>query len=577
MQRVALCRALQRRPRLLLADEPTGNLDEESGRAVLELLLGLARDEGSAVLYVTHSRGARRGRRRGLDDPLRRPRGGRGEALPRPRRREGAPRGAALFALAVAGVALGVGSVLSIQLLNQGALGAFSGTVRAVSGEADLSVLGWAGALDEALLAGGARRAGRARRDPALARRGRARRAAGGGARARRARTSSPPRARAWALPAARPRRRARGAGLGGGDAASSPREMGWREGSRVGVSLGSRRATLDRRRARGPPAARAAREPAARRDGPRAGAGAPRRARADPPDRRRRRGRRAPSAELAGRLAARLGERARVATPEQRTVEAAGLLAAFRLNLTALSLVSRPRGRVPRPRLGARLARAAARGARRAARGRARRARRCSGSSSPRRRVLGAAGTALGIPLGWLAARANLAAVSGTLRTRLPARGRSSGSRSGPGSCSSRSRPASAARSRARRCPRSTRAGEDPRALLSPLALEERLARGRRPAPRGRRRGARAGARGPRRRGARLRRLRRSRVALGVLVAVPLAAPAALAALGRVAPAARGSGRAAGCGRSAARPSGAAVAAGRARGRGRRCSSGSR
>jgi ABC-type lipoprotein export system ATPase subunit len=54
-QRVALCRALLRRPRLLLADEPTGNLDEETGRAVLDLLLGLARGEGSAVLYVTHS------------------------------------------------------------------------------------------------------------------------------------------------------------------------------------------------------------------------------------------------------------------------------------------------------------------------------------------------------------------------------------------------------------------------------------------------------------------------------------------------------------------------------------------
>ena len=45
-----------------------------------------------------------------------------------------------------------VAAVLSIQLLNQGALGAFRGTVRAVSGDADLSVLGWAGALDEKLL-----------------------------------------------------------------------------------------------------------------------------------------------------------------------------------------------------------------------------------------------------------------------------------------------------------------------------------------------------------------------------------------------------------------------------------------
>jgi ABC-type lipoprotein export system ATPase subunit len=55
MQRVALCRALLRRPRLLLADEPTGNLDEETGRTVLDLLLGLARGEGSAVFLVTHS------------------------------------------------------------------------------------------------------------------------------------------------------------------------------------------------------------------------------------------------------------------------------------------------------------------------------------------------------------------------------------------------------------------------------------------------------------------------------------------------------------------------------------------
>ncbi len=56
MQRVALCRALLRRPKLLLADEPTGNLDEENGQRVMDLLLALAREEGSAVLYVTHSR-----------------------------------------------------------------------------------------------------------------------------------------------------------------------------------------------------------------------------------------------------------------------------------------------------------------------------------------------------------------------------------------------------------------------------------------------------------------------------------------------------------------------------------------
>jgi ABC-type lipoprotein export system ATPase subunit len=55
MQRVAICRALLRRPRLLLADEPTGNLDEASGLAVMELLLEVAREEGSSLVYVTHS------------------------------------------------------------------------------------------------------------------------------------------------------------------------------------------------------------------------------------------------------------------------------------------------------------------------------------------------------------------------------------------------------------------------------------------------------------------------------------------------------------------------------------------
>ncbi len=53
-QRVSLARALANRPRLLLADEPTANLDSRNGRDVAELLQALAHSEGVAVLVVTH-------------------------------------------------------------------------------------------------------------------------------------------------------------------------------------------------------------------------------------------------------------------------------------------------------------------------------------------------------------------------------------------------------------------------------------------------------------------------------------------------------------------------------------------
>lgn len=54
-QRVAIGRAIALRPRLLLADEPTGNLDETTSDAVLDLMLDLVRDAGTAMFLVTHS------------------------------------------------------------------------------------------------------------------------------------------------------------------------------------------------------------------------------------------------------------------------------------------------------------------------------------------------------------------------------------------------------------------------------------------------------------------------------------------------------------------------------------------
>jgi cell division transport system ATP-binding protein len=54
-QRVAIARAVVNRPKLILADEPTGNLDEGSGDGVIDLLLALCSEEGCALVLVTHN------------------------------------------------------------------------------------------------------------------------------------------------------------------------------------------------------------------------------------------------------------------------------------------------------------------------------------------------------------------------------------------------------------------------------------------------------------------------------------------------------------------------------------------
>ena len=55
-QRVAIARALIHQPSLVLADEPTGNLDAQTGQKILDLLVGLAHEQGQTLLIVTHSK-----------------------------------------------------------------------------------------------------------------------------------------------------------------------------------------------------------------------------------------------------------------------------------------------------------------------------------------------------------------------------------------------------------------------------------------------------------------------------------------------------------------------------------------
>ena len=320
--------------------------------------------------------------------------------------------GRTLHLLTLLAVALGVASAVCIQILNQNAIGAFAGSVRAISGEADLTVFGRIEGLDEDLLARVlAHESVRAawplyRTDVAL----------GGGGTAFLEVVGfdlMSPRALPWhddewevAAALAEP-----------GWVAVSPHlaaEMGWTRGQRIEVGVGDRIVTLsigalvDFQRISPTASRRLAVMDIAQAQDLLGTTG--RISQIDVAVRDE-----VPPASAARGLEAHLGPSVRVVTPQQREQEAAGLLAAFRFNLTALSLVSLLVGLfLVHGSTQASLVR------RRAEFG----VLRCLGAGRGRIiglilgevAALGLAGVAVGLPVGYLAAAANVDFVSRTL-----------------------------------------------------------------------------------------------------------------------------------------------------------------
>ncbi|HVP67073.1 MAG TPA: FtsX-like permease family protein [Anaeromyxobacteraceae bacterium] len=440
--------------------------------------------------------------------------------------------GKALLALSVLGVALGVGSALSIRLLNRGALGAFEGSVRAVSGQAALSVVGTSTSFPEGLYAGVLAEPGVEAAIPIT----RTEVALDGPGAPSFLEVLGVDLVAPARLPWQGERRSLADALAAPGWIAVSPefaRERGLGVGARIHASAGSRRveltvgALVDFRRANPLASTRLAVMDIAQAQTVFGLEG-----RLHQVDLVLAPG--AAVADVAPDLERRLGAGVRAVTPEQRVAEASGLLAAFRLNLTALSLVSllvggflvygSTQAALVRRREEVGLLRSVG-----ATRGQV------LGLLLLEAAGLGAAGTALGIPLGWIAARAELASVSRTVVNVYLLEGIESVSL-GPadlllatalGLCGALVGAALPALDVARR---------DPRALLASLTLEERASRAVRPLF------AAAVLAVPVALGAYLALAPRHRsagfvLAAGILLALPLAAPAAvrlLSALGR-------------------------------------------
>jgi putative ABC transport system permease protein len=382
--------------------------------------------------------------------------------------------GKALLALSALGVALGVGSVLSIRILNQGALGAFEGTVRAVSGDASLSVVGTSVTFPEELLAKVLAEPGVAAAIPLT----RTEVAVEGGGAPFFLEVLGVDLLAPAHLPWQGERQSIEAALSEPGWIALSPdlaRERGWKPGDRVAVSFGSRRvplrvgALVDFRRLSPLASSRLAVMDVSQAQSL---FGIP--GRLHEVDVVLAPGASVP--EVASALERHLGPAVRVLTPEQRVAEGSALLAAFRLNLTALSLISllvggfliygSTQAALARRREEMGLLRSL--GATRE---------QVLGLLLLEAAMLGVAGTAVGIPLGWLAARLELHGVSATVQNLYLLEGIEKIS-IGPGEAALAAVLGLSGALLGALSPALDISRRDPRALLASLTLEERTSR---------------------------------------------------------------------------------------------------
>ena len=153
LQRGAVARALVHHPALVVADEPTGNLDSDNGARILDLLVEFNREDGVTMLLATHAEEIAVGRAPDRADARRPHRVGRGKAGACACLAGSSCDGSfhePLRSITTAlGIALGVGVIVAIQLTNASSLAGFQTALDTVSGRASLEIVGTGLGVDE--------------------------------------------------------------------------------------------------------------------------------------------------------------------------------------------------------------------------------------------------------------------------------------------------------------------------------------------------------------------------------------------------------------------------------------------